>query len=80
MENFQRRGGFRRGQTCATRRKGQDMTIATRAAAALLAVLLAACEGYGPTAPAGDSVEAETINPDASGTGGIDDAYGTEMP
>jgi hypothetical protein len=56
------------------------MTIATRAAAALLAVLLAACEGYGPTAPAGDSVEAETINPDASGTGGIDDAYGTEMP
>ena len=60
--------------------KGQDMTIAIRAAAALLAVLLAACEGYGPTAPAGDSVEAETVNPDASGTGGIDDAYGTEMP
>jgi hypothetical protein len=56
------------------------MSFATRAAALLLVGLLAACEGYGPTAPAGDTVEDQTINPDASGTGGIDDAYGTEMP
>jgi hypothetical protein len=53
------------------------MTLLTRAAALLLAGLLAACQGYGPTAPAGDTAESQTINPDA---GAIDDAYGTEMP
>ena len=52
------------------------MNFATRAAALVLAALLAGCQGYGPTAPPGDTVESQTINPDA----GIDDAIGTEMP
>jgi hypothetical protein len=43
----------------------------------LIAALLAACQGYGPVAPPGDTVESQTIDPEANT---IDDAYGTEMP